>query len=406
VSTLGHPVEYRFDFDSGGAHDFGAWSPASVALKTWATVGLRVVRAQGRCGIHTDKISEWSLGKVVEVGDGPNTDITSVVNTYFTAAGEFSRVIDLTDGVPDTVPYASWIRLFYNGIPTPQGDTLCPDDINECLRYQVNYTWTSERNPGVENTTAWRPFDPADKNTAGVLDSTTLNVGSVDYTVRARSVDQFDRPDVSPATLAIVGNFPPTLDTQFLANYTGAMAADGDTVSWNWWRPANYHGSMGDTIEVNPNDPLDTLGVIKTFYFVVSAGGHDHPDELAGSGVKSWRYTFREIGSNPPVFHVFARAGLFVDGLTVNELSDTAWVTFRYDPSVDPGGASILNNLPRYLDQEHEYAIIGRDLSILDEFTQRVHYGGGMQTLDSYNTAEYGRWTAEGRVRFFLKLSR
>lgn len=402
TSTLGHPVEYRFDFDSDGLHDYSAWNPSNVAQKTWPTAGQRLVTAQARCGVHTTSVSEWSLGKNVEVGDGPDTEIMSVVNTYVTAAGTFSDILDVTDGVPDTVPYGSSITFAYKGIATPQGDNLCNDEINECLRYQVNYTCSSERNPGVYNTIAWRPFDPADGNLAGVLDSTALNVGSVDYAVRARSVDQFDRADVSPATIAFVGNFPPTLDSHSVINYDGTIVADGDTVVWDWWRPANFHGAESDTLDTSG---LDTL-VIKTFYFVVGAAGHDHAKEAVGSGVKSWKYSFREVGTVPPVFHPFARADLFVDGLMLNELADTAWVTFRYRPASDPGGTSILNNLPGYLNKEYDHTIIGQDLSTLEEFEQRLFYSGGLQLVNSYNTAAFGKWTAEGQQRFFLKLQR
>jgi hypothetical protein len=403
VTTLAHPIEYRFDFDAKGAHDYSAWSPSNVALKTWTNVGIRDVTAQARCAIHTDKVSEWSLAKSVEIGVGPETELMAVVNTYFTTAGERTRVINFADGLPDTVPYDSWVTLFYRGIPSALGDALCNDEINECLRYQVNYTRVSERNPALPSTIAWRPFDPADKNSAGVDDSTTMNVGSVDYTMRARGVDQFNRSDISPAELQIVGNFSPTLDTRSLTNYNGANVANGDTMFWNWWRPANFHGSRRDTLDTS--NPLDTM-VVKSFYFVVGATGHDHPDELPDAGVKSWRYTFQKVGTNPPVYYALARSGLFVDALAVNELSDTAMVTFRYSLSGDPGGAARLADLPGYIDSDLDFAIVGRDVAVIEDFNQRVHYGSGFQLVESYNTAEYGKWTAAGRLRFHVKLKR
>jgi hypothetical protein len=396
-----HPIEYRFDFDADGAHDYSSWG-SSIALKAWSATGLRLVKSQGRCQIHTSKVSEWSLGKLVEVGLGPDTEITGVINTYYIGNSERQQPLDLTDGVPDTVPYGSWIKVLYRGIPSQLGDSLCADKINKCLAYQTNYTWVSVRNPVAGNTIAWRPFEPEDSNPTGVEDSTSMNIGSVEYTVRARAMDQVfqvDRADQTPPEIEIVGNFPPTLDDQSIENQDGTIVADADTVFWDWWNPAN----TPDTIDVitNPSDPQ----VVKEFYFVIKATGHDHPMDPQDSGVKSWKYTFLRAGSNPAVFEVFnSRAGDFVDGFTVNELADTAQVTFRYSLAGDPGGASILANLPAYLNKEYVYSVTGRDLSILDTFDQKMYYLGEPMTLNSYNTAEYGRWTEEGLKSFYLKL--
>ncbi len=389
-----HPIEYRFDFDAGGAHDYSAWTNSKIALKAWSTLGLKRVEAQARCQIHTDKVSEWSLGKLVEVGLGPNTEITGVINTYFIGGTTHMDAIDLTDGVPDTVPYGSWIKVLYRGIASPQGDSLCSDPTNKCLRYQKNYTWVSVRDPGNPRTIAWRPFDPEDNNLLGVEDSTSMNIGSLEYTFRVRANDQFDRADQTPAEVEIVGNFPPTLDTQSIENHDGTTVADGDTVLWDWWHPAN----APDTIDAINAE------VVKEFYFVIKATGHDHPWE-ATSGVKSWKYTFLLAGSNPDTFAMLgSRAGAFIDGYTVNELADTAMVTFRYSITNDPGGADVLANLPDYLNKEYIYSVTGRDLSILDRFDQKMYYLGAPQLMNSFNTAAYGRWTEKREQRFFLKL--
>jgi hypothetical protein len=144
---------------------------------------------------------------------------------------------------------------------------------------------------------------------------------------------------------------------------------------------------------------------VKEFYFVAKATGHDHPKDPIDSGVRGWKYTFLLVGSNPDTFEVFdSRAGDFFDAHPADELADTVRVTFRYSHLSDPGGASILANLPGYLNREYLYSVIGRDLSILDEFEQVMNYLGGAQTINSYNTAEYGRWTEAGDQRFYLKL--
>lgn len=405
LSSLGHPVEYRFDFDADGNGDITSWGVSSVASKSWPTTGLVNVKSQARCEIHPEIISEWSEAKQVEVGLGPETEITRVENTYFVGGSKVVDVILFNDGVPDTVPYDSWITLFYTGIPSPQGDSLCFDQTNRCLKYQVNYTWESIRNPMIMNTIAWRPFDPEDTNPAGVSDTTTMNIGSVEYTLRARSVDQFMRPDATPPEIEIIGNFDPTLDDLSIENYDATVVGEGDTVVWDWWNPANFKGAVQDTLD--QTDPLDPV-VVKRFYFVVGGSGHDHPKEADGAGVKSWSYSFEEVGSSPPVFKTFARSSRgFVDGVTVDVLSDTAWVEFTYKHNTDPGGTEELNKpTSAFLDKEYEYVLMGRDLSVLDKFDQYIFYGGAKNLLNSYSTGDFARRTGELQQRFFLKLMR
>jgi len=389
-----HPIEYRFDFDADGTHDYSAWTNAKIALKAWSTLGLKKVRAQARCQIHTDKVSEWSLGRLVEVGLGPNTEITGVISTYFIGGTEHVEALVLTDGIPDTVPYGSWIKVLYRGVASPQGDSLCNDPTNKCLWYQKNYTWVSVRDPDNPRTIAWRPPETEDNNLFGVEDSTSMNIGSLQYTFRTRAYDQFDRADQTPAEVEIVGNFPPILDTQSIENHDGTAVADGDTVLWDWWHPANEP----DTIDAFNNE------VVRKFYFVVKATGHDDPRE-ANFGVKSWKYSFLLAGSNPDTFAVLgSRAGDFVDGYTVDELADTAMVTFRYSFTGDPGGANVRANLPDYLNKEYIYSVTGRDLSMLDRFDQRMYILGASWLMNSFNTAAYGRWTERREQRFFLKL--
>ena len=397
LSTEGHPVEYQFDLNADGGGNLTAWTRSSLTMITWAVPGVAVLRVRARCEVHPSVESEWSLTKSVEIGLGPDTELTSVINRYFVGGQEMTRIIDVTDSEPDTVPYNSWIQLYYRGIPSTQGDSLCADEINECLRYQVNYSWESVRNPGIVNTIAWRPFDPSDTDLTSDIDSASVNIGTVEYILRARTVDQFDRSDMSPAEIEIVGNFPPSLDTQAIIDQDGATVAEADTVVWDWWQPAN----APDTIDTSVTTEVI---VVKRFYFVARATGHDHPMDPP-EGIQSWLYRFLRVGSNPPVYESFrSRAGQFVDTDTANLLSDTVSVEFRYSDSADPGGASILANLPDYLNRDYEYSVVGRDLSVVDRFNQYMWVDGGQIQLNSYFAAPYARWTSEGLRRFHLKL--
>ncbi len=63
-SSLGHPIEYRFDWGTGS---YSAWSSSTTAYRSWAAEGTYDVRAQARCATHTDVLSAWSDPLVVEI---------------------------------------------------------------------------------------------------------------------------------------------------------------------------------------------------------------------------------------------------------------------------------------------------------------------------------------------------
>ena len=52
VSSLGHTLEYRFDWGDG---TYSAWSVSKSQTHAWSLTGLKNVRVQARCSIHTDK---------------------------------------------------------------------------------------------------------------------------------------------------------------------------------------------------------------------------------------------------------------------------------------------------------------------------------------------------------------
>lgn len=54
-SNLGHTVEYQFDWDASGAHDYSAWSTSTSASHSWSSTGERQIRVTARCQTHTDK---------------------------------------------------------------------------------------------------------------------------------------------------------------------------------------------------------------------------------------------------------------------------------------------------------------------------------------------------------------
>jgi len=65
VSSLGHPVEYRFDWGDGIRSDWGN----GVQSHRWSITGFNYVTAQARCATHTSVVSSWSSGMVVNISD-------------------------------------------------------------------------------------------------------------------------------------------------------------------------------------------------------------------------------------------------------------------------------------------------------------------------------------------------
>ncbi|UCG51252.1 MAG: hypothetical protein JSW58_13805 [Candidatus Latescibacterota bacterium] len=526
TSSEGHPIEYQFDFDADGAHAISEWTESPCAQHFWSTPDEVVVKARARCALHPDRMSEWSEGLTVSVGqvtelpeihfttsitkviDGtpttitkpydpavldtvgmirpfaisyhgttvngmiraykffsmtpgvelegenlwttdltdtlrffpnrgaeklpsgvfqlgvqcrddagaespvdaveftegvcqiavnydPDTRIIGVLSSYVVGGQPQSEYLDFTDEVPDTVPFRSWITLMYDGWDSPFDSSLCQDDINKCLTYQVNYTRDSDRVPGANATIRWLPDGGEDNNPFGTADSTSMNVGSLEYEIRARSIDENNRPDGTPATVQIVGNFDPTLDTFWIRNHDGTMVPDTDTLVWDWWNPAREG--------FNLEDPTNVLR-FKEFYFVIEATGHDHWKDPDGSGVKSWYYEFRHT-DDPSRFEEFGRANSWVEGITVNALSDTFRVRFEY-PFEDVNGDSVFDNLPPWVNEGYDYIVKGRDTANFEEFSQFMYVNGQKTLINQYTTSSLGRWTQEGSLNFYFVMRR
>ena len=65
-SSLGHSIQYLFDWGDGTNSD---WLPVGITsvLKAWTMGGAFTVRVRARCATHTDIVSNWSKGLVVNI---------------------------------------------------------------------------------------------------------------------------------------------------------------------------------------------------------------------------------------------------------------------------------------------------------------------------------------------------
>jgi hypothetical protein len=101
VSSQGHSVEYRFDWDDGTT---SAWSASTTVSYSWAAAGTYNVKAQARCASHNGIESAWSAGLDVVITvtgetvstpgavSGPATGYTTQNPSYIVASSTSSMV--------------------------------------------------------------------------------------------------------------------------------------------------------------------------------------------------------------------------------------------------------------------------------------------------------------------------
>lgn len=363
----------------------------------------------------------------IVVNFDPDTEIFDLINIYKVGDLYDTVHVDFADEIPDTVPFRSWVTLFYRGWDNPGDINVCEDDVNKCMKYQIRYLVNSDRFLELNFDTGLLPPEGAqDTNPCGISDSTSLIIGSARYKIQVRAVDENGRVDGHPeiswvggkqksSIVNLIGNFDPTLDSLAMYDHLDRRIASGDTIIWKW-------------SDVAPIPNADFTELSKTFSFRIRGWGHDHHKELPESGVKSWYYYFKSIDPEG-IYKKFARAESWVNGSALNELDDVFEVTFRY-PISDVNGDAIFNNPPSWVGLKtgtqdtailYEMKLRGRDTELGETFKEEIwlkrattiEFGcppdpqepiSERSIQNDYPTAQYGRWTAEGTYRFYFQL--
>ena len=128
ISSVPDTLEYHFDFDAAGTHEYSAWSLASQAARTWSAPGTFLVRAQARSIHRQHVVSDWSSALSVHVAPyetistpsapvGADAASTGDVKSYTTENAVSSLghsleyrflVHDLTGDEPELDSYSNW----------------------------------------------------------------------------------------------------------------------------------------------------------------------------------------------------------------------------------------------------------------------------------------------------------
>lgn len=389
VSSKAHPIEYRFRVDPDRVMD---WHIDKCAPVRWTVPGTVRMRAQARCVLHNGIFSQWSQSVEVMATSGVDTRIVEVLNSPSPGSGSVTAV-NFEDAVPDTLPMGSWVTVVVEGNRPNYAIGSCVDPVNQCVGFQLQYERVRASVAASRFTSPWLPVDPFDGNPTGVLDTLRLNVGSVEYTIRARASDEFG-PDTAPASFSIVGNLAPFLDDFSLRGGDDTVIPDGGTLAWNWWAPDN-----SDTLDLGAGERK------KQFSLVIKAAGRDDPRDSAGSGIRGWRYLFSDVETQTSFFD-FARAGFtYVEALDVNALCDTFTWTVRY-PADDVNGDTVFAVLPAWIDQDLVFSIRGRDSSPGSRFRQLTYLKGVQELVNEYDASGLGRVTRTGSQTFRIRLTR
>jgi hypothetical protein len=274
-SSLGHPIQYQFDWVGDGKTDLSAWGSATQS-KTWTTGGDFIVRARARCTIHTSIVSKWSDGLAVTIESvsaptllsGPTEGIPDQSYNY-TASGAFSTAghalqyqFDWGDGTT-----SEWGPATQSKIWTVGG----PYNIKARARCATHTTvvsdWTSELTVTIEIVSV--PSTPVGPNLGDLGASYSFSTGGSTSNLGHLVEYQFDWGD---GTFSPWGSSTQSKSWSILGTFlikARARCVTDTSVMSDW--------SSGLTFDIevisNPSPPTGPINGIKGIPYSYTAGG-------------------------------------------------------------------------------------------------------------------------------------
>lgn len=383
----------------------------------------------------------------IVVNFDPETTLLEVRNRYRKSGVMQEEIVDFTDGKPDTVPFWSWVQLRYSGRDDSRDVKCCSaSNPDKCIDFQIKYERDSDRIRGAFESSGWLPRSGVhDADSLSAADSNTVNIGSLEYDLFARAIDTTEPTGVArgsdgtPASVHIIGNFDPTLDSLKVVDHFGTPInlAVHDTLTWNFFKGEGWpYTSFLDTIDLDIFTGEGTQMYVKHFSWSIKGWGHDHPKDPDNSGVQAWRYIITDpTGKMVPL----ARSGLlFNNGAALNVMDEKFELTFLYPSHLtnpdnpDHFGDTVFANLPAYFDEDLTVRVMGRDTRTSEPqflqyvFWNRVRTEDDITRLDcnqpksgeserlvstrnlinSFPTSNLGRYTQERTFVFHFRMVR
>ncbi len=246
VSSMGHDVEYRFDWGDGV---MSPWTAANAA-RLWLTAGTYDVKAMARCAADTDVESAWSAALTVTVTEAPPVE---------------------TVGAPDTPTGVAAVETAVDASYTVTGAV---SNLGHDVEYQFDW--------GDGTTSAWDAATTVAHQWAaeGSYDVKAMARCAADTDVEsawstALTVVVTDAPPVETITTPDAPDGPATIEVQVLGSYamTGAISSmghdlyadfdwgDGTTSGWTV-NPRGHDWDAIGTYDVKVRARCQTHGLI------------------------------------------------------------------------------------------------------------------------------------------------
>ncbi|MBN2185349.1 MAG: hypothetical protein JW746_08480 [Candidatus Krumholzibacteriota bacterium] len=371
---------------------------------------------------RSDIVSGDGVCQIV-INHDPDSKILYGDNHYFVAGGDTAiRKVDFYDGLVDTLPYNSRLKLHYMG--WDDNRDILQYDPPLPIRFQYRFKrWGTAVDGGVSSySTPWYPAEKAeDTNCDSDVDSVTMRIGSNKYVFNVRSFDEQYRSDGTPDSVVFYGNYNPTVEY---------LEVGIDTVPFSTWS-IEYKPLSSDTLYINLSTPLMSMGDTCNAYditydesgdnitfwykFIIRSSGYDDRRDPPGSGIVSWRF---QIQADANYFYRLEDDWISDGPLNEFEQECIFKLVIPTDPdySYDWPDSNFVSTPPLWMGDQ-VLTVTGRDIGSTDTFMEGIRCTSptfyeaepcSMNTLGEWCTvqrypANYGRYDKVIK-NFYIKL--